>query len=439
MIATSYTPSSLSNDRGLAPDRIAFSRPTPIKSGPVLLAIDGAEASDAPLAAARWLAEHLGVSLEVVTVLDRLPVYPSIDPSFPLLVESAHREAREAIVRRRVSDVLGESTRWRLTVRYGSIAREIADVARATSAQLIVVGSGQHRHFWRTIAGRRAIQVLQRAACPVLSVNNDWRGSFACAVVAVDFSPASVRAATAALLALGDNARLHLVHVHVPLDPDVPATDSSLEAGLATMFGRLREELRPVTPPGTVVETHCLSGQIVPVLLRFAESKGADVIAVGTDGVGVRERLFLGSVAIGVIQSAGCAVLASPKPSGAEAVRLALRMAGTVASVADDDWAVMLDAFTRRNAERAVTIEVDDPQSGAQLEVHDYRLTGATYDRHNQRVMLMVRDPGGGSGHLTRTVARPESVALYAGREGRDVALEIKHGTGHTLLLFGDK
>ena len=51
----------------------------PFPKGPVFLACDGREQSDGSLIAARLMATRLGVALEVVTVLEPLPIYGTDD------------------------------------------------------------------------------------------------------------------------------------------------------------------------------------------------------------------------------------------------------------------------------------------------------------------------------------------------------------------------
>ena len=93
----------------VAPTRSAATpvEPTyPFRKGPVLLATDGTEETDAPLIAARALAARLHLPLEVVSVLEPMPIYSgSGDAELPLLMEVDRRLVREASVRRYV-DIL---------------------------------------------------------------------------------------------------------------------------------------------------------------------------------------------------------------------------------------------------------------------------------------------------------------------------------------------
>jgi hypothetical protein len=97
---------------------------------------------------------------------------------------------------------------------------------------------------------------------------------------------------------------------------------------------------------------------------------------------------------------------------------------------------VQLDAFSRRNIGRRGTLEVDDPEIGAQAQEFDYPLRGATYDSHDQRVTLMFGELGWGAPHLTRGIAGASAVDILQDERGRDLALRVAHGDGQTLLTF---
>jgi hypothetical protein len=108
----------------------------------------------------------------------------------------------------------------------------------------------------------------------------------------------------------------------------------------------------------------------------------------------------------------------------------------SVRSLPHSDWMAQLDAFTRRNMGRRGTLEVDDPEVGAQAQEFDYPLRGATYDPHDQRVNLMFGEVGSRVPHLTRGIAGASSVDILQDERGRDLAIRIEHGVGQTLLTF---
>ena len=102
----------------------------------------------------------------------------------------------------------------------------------------------------------------------------------------------------------------------------------------------------------------------------------------------------------------------------------------------EDRWAEELSAFTKRNAGRRAALEVDDPELGAQAQEHDYPFLGAAYDRHDQRVELMLGDFVGVQRHLTRGIPHVQSIDILRDEHGRDWILRIGHGRGQTILTL---
>ena len=105
----------------------------PAVHGPILLATDGTSQSGAPVLAARLLAEHLGLPLEVVTVLEPEASYGVMLGGTPIYmpeVEDARRTARVQSVLAYVSRFSGGAALPSIHVRFGSIAEEVAEVAR---------------------------------------------------------------------------------------------------------------------------------------------------------------------------------------------------------------------------------------------------------------------------------------------------------------------
>jgi nucleotide-binding universal stress UspA family protein len=243
------------------------------------------------------------------------------------------------------------------------------------------------------------------------------------------------------MLLASDDARLFLVHVPLPVDLAFTFRDAmgGITGGdVADHFQRLRDELEPYAPPGLVIETASLEGSVASAVLAFAEEAGADLVAAGTHGPGLVERFFVGSAATGILHGASCSALVSPAPSAAEFVRLELRMMDTATATERADWQEILDAASRLNAGRKVTVEVDDPAIGAQVQAEGYVLRGITFDPRDMRVEVMLGDGTERTRHLTRTIEDARSIAITTGAGRRDRAIEIAHGRGHTLILFED-
>jgi hypothetical protein len=90
-----------------------------------------------------------------------------------------------------------------------------------------------------------------------------------------------------------------------------------------------------------------------------------------------------------------------------------------------------LQAFTHRNMARRTRVEIDDPLIGALSQEVDLPLLGVAYDPRDQRVEVIVGDPGGP--RLTHSIAHVTGIDLL--REGeRDRTLRVSHGDAQTLL-----
>ena len=119
-------------------------------------------------------------------------------------------------------------------------------------------------------------------------------------VVGYDFSDHADDAlawATDLARALGSQVALaHVTEADSPDNPDVEA---------------LRHRLAAVADNvGPEVASHVLVGSdIAETIVRFADQIDADAIVVGTRGLGSVARLFLGSVADGVLRKAACPVI----------------------------------------------------------------------------------------------------------------------------------
>ena len=413
----------------------------PALAGPILLATDGTSQSGAAVVAARLLAEQSGVPLEIVTVLEPDLAYGVALGGTPLYlpdVDEARRARRMAEVLEYVARFSGGAAPPTMHVRFGAIAEEIADVARARSATMVVVGSAPHQRVNRMIAGERAVHVLRASPVPVLSVPPGFSALPRNILVGVDFAPASIHAAQVALLLLTNGGTLTLLHMLSPLLGDAPlrdATGRDPADAIRTLFERVRDELRPYVPDNVKVETRVRTGDDTGGIVACATAMDADLVVVGTHGPRLLERVFLGSVASSVVHSAAQTVLAVPPPSSTEALELWLRITGTATSAEPSEWTGALNDFTRRNAGRRATIEVDDPEIGAQM-LGRGALVGVTYDPHDRRVEIMVGDAHRARRHVMHSIPKVESIAMTTDEHSATEALELRHGRGHTLVLI---
>jgi len=290
------------------------------QEGPVLLAAKPFSGIDAPVAVARWLAAREERELRVISVLehnDAVAIAAGVPP-LPLSYYDAERDAVAAQIRRELTSFsVGEESPT-VDVVDGPCASSVVDAAQQVGARVIVVGTGKHDPIGRYVYGERALQIVSLADRPVLVVPRDARpGSIAVAVVAVDFSAASVRAARAVLPMLSYGGRLLLVHVKggVTLKEETAGWwNDAYERRCADLFAQLQRQLPQM--PGVIVETRFLRGEPVRTLLDFALAHEAGLIACGRLGHSIMERIFVGSVSSALVRQAFCPVLVAPEIAG---------------------------------------------------------------------------------------------------------------------------
>ncbi len=139
------------------------------------------------------------------------------------------------------------------------------------------------------------------------------RDGFKRILVAVDGSEVSVRAAQhAARLAKQDNALLFALHV-------VPTPPFEATGELGEYYNIARRETKKWMKDieaigdahGVAIKTDTVVGaySVIDTIIGYAETAAVDLVVTGTRGRTPSQRMRLGSVASGLVEYAGCAVL----------------------------------------------------------------------------------------------------------------------------------
>lgn len=288
-------------------------------TGALLVATDGTDAVDAAMQVAEAIAVAHGLTVQVLSVLEPLAsFYPVADGLMvtlpPAISDDTRLETRRGEVRERVAKAVRDSEAWRIDVRVGPIAQTIADVANTLKPSLIVLGLGRHRPIDRLMGDEVAPEVVRLVHGPVLAVPRDAKAPLRRAVVAVDFSRASVRASRAAAAVVSPPAQLWLTHVRTPVDPVTEAHEGEsviYTQGVLGGFAKIRERLAPADS----IEIHpvVLQGRPHEEILAFAAVNRADLIVAGAHGHTLMERLLIGRVTTKLLRGARCAVLVIPR------------------------------------------------------------------------------------------------------------------------------
>lgn len=421
----------------LAPHRDASAaRPKGIQRGPIIVATDGSPACDAAVIAAHRLAVLHNSKVVVLSAVEPVVVVPmDLGIVFPYSdIEDAQRISRNTKVLEQLERVGVSDEGWTTRIEYGEPSSAVATAASELDAMMVVTGLGHHELIDRVL-GEITLRIVRASRSPVLAVTEEFDTLPKSLVVATDFSIASLDSARAAVRLFPSITTVHLVHVMTRLEvpPEVFVTWSGLYAEpVPESFERLTSELD--LPAWITVETTTLEGKVAHEVLRFARKVGADLIATGSRGAGLMSRLLVGSTATGIIRGATCPVLAVPAAPGSD------RLVGVQEIVegpgSETRWAEQLAAFTRRNAGRRASLEVDDPDYGLLMQEHGYPLLGVAYDHNDKRVEIMLGDFEGTRRHLTRGISNVHAVDVLRDPGGRDRVLRLAHGRGQTLLTL---
>jgi len=406
------------------------------RTDPIIVATDGLPQSRGALAMARALTGRLHGTINVLAVHQSPSLMAPdgqlfLDPNVTASLRADFtRRVREQCAGLHADSVPAEE----VEVLNGEPARVINDVATSRHAQLIIVGIGRHELVDRIFGDETALKVARSTELPVLAVPDGHFGVPRHAVVAIDFSEGSVRAARAALRLLGDDGVLELAHV-VPRDRllfDAWVSQEEYMRFVRHSLTRFRARLD--VPAGVRVDDIVLSGDPARELLSYASRIEADLIAAGSHGHGFVTRLVIGSVTTKLLRMASCPVLVIPA-DGHQGDR---RGAGTSATLTLDAsrWGEVLDDFTRRNGGRRTRLEVDDPELGAQTQEGEYPLLGVTFDPVDQHIEIMLGALGAGEPHLSRSIAGVDSLDVLTDRDDQDIALRLRHGDGQTILTL---
>jgi nucleotide-binding universal stress UspA family protein len=284
--------------------------------GPVLLAATPFGGMDAPIAAARWYATHEQRDLRVVAVMPREEDrVGAVRRPLPTDCHDMRRRMLAEQLRRELSQH-GLDEDAPLDVLEDAGADAIGEAARECGAPMIVVGTG--RQDGGFAQSELAMRIVSTAERPVLVVPSDAAPTTVdVAVVAVDFSPASVRAAREAMSLLSFGGRLILVHVRtaVSLKQDTAEWWDGLYARrCADLLAEFRRQLRPTA--GVTVETRFLRGEAAGTVAAFAAGCGAGLIACGRKRHSALERALKGGVSSRLLVHATCPVLVVPEMPG---------------------------------------------------------------------------------------------------------------------------
>jgi len=402
----------------------------------LLVATDGSPSARGSLRLARQLEALRGYRIEILGVVEPLPVF---DAGFLVAVPEAElyesrREALRREIEAQVREVRPDAEEWRIHVEAGTPASRIVAVAEGLRAEAILLGLGRHSPVDRILGSETALQVARLSHLPVLAVPAEAEALPRRAAVGIDFSEFSRRAARTAARLMKDPWELHLVHVMSGME-FLPAVSEDWRADFEGEVSRRLERLAAELPQGegSEIRVAVLEGEPAQELLAYAKRHEVDLLVAGSHGHSFVGRLLMGSVSTRLLRKAHTPVLVVPPAEIPEEVTAPGRIGPP------HPWVELLAGFSKRNAGRPTTLELDDPELGAQECGRNIPLWGVDYDPRRDRLDIMLGHAGTVEGHLTHSFPAPREVEVVQDPEGRDRALRIRLERGQAILKIHEQ
>jgi nucleotide-binding universal stress UspA family protein len=224
--------------------------------------------------------------------------------------EESRRDVLDT-VRQAIAHVPGAET-WEKMALVGNPADEINRIAERWGATMLILGLGRHNRFDRIFGGETAIHVMRQARLPVVAVPPTARGLPERALVAMDFTAASIAAAKRTAELVPSHGVLYVAHVGAFAGAAAEPGDliDLYREGARSRMETVTEQIR--RHADCAIESVLLEGEPADAILKFAKREHCGLIALGGHEQGLVDRILLGSIRTKVIRGATCSVLIAP-------------------------------------------------------------------------------------------------------------------------------
>jgi nucleotide-binding universal stress UspA family protein len=294
----------------------------PLKSGPILLPLDGSDVAEGAVPYAVALSEKLGRPLVLLSVLegDEAGLANTLPDVWLDLSRGAQEHFEKYLDKIRTQTGVNAD----VIVRTGNPSEQIQAAADEVGASVIVIATHGRSGIGRWLYGSTASRLLRSSKTPVMAVGPNALAAKRSKVeikhimVPLDGSELSEAALPLAVeLASKAGGELSLVRAvqwavqsypYTLPDAYVPQLDDELEKG-AKEYLRKREADAAKTAK---VAAFVVRGPVADGLMDFAEQKKVDLIVMTTNARGGIARAALGSVADRLLQASTPVLLLRP-------------------------------------------------------------------------------------------------------------------------------
>jgi len=298
-----------------------------------LLAIDGSSESVLALETAANLTWPAGTRLEILTVLPTeaewyggpwsvgVAYIPDTD------LRDRLRADRDALLERAAARLQRPGLEVRTRSVEGRAASVIVDVAEEIGADLVILGARGHGTIERAFLGSVSAEVVDQTHCSVLVARRPSVGRILIGTDGSDVALSAIAFVGGSRLFEGSETRVIYALDLDPswwmgftpgdaafaVDPYVSVVDESRRRGDDVTSAAARLLRSDSLDVSTVVH----EGQAAAAIVQEARTWNADLVVVGTRGMGLMKRMLLGSTARSVLHHAAASVLIARRTSTA--------------------------------------------------------------------------------------------------------------------------
>jgi nucleotide-binding universal stress UspA family protein len=269
------------------------------------------------------LAAEFHAKLYICHVID-LPAVTTYGEAVTGPIE--HQNRFMGYARREIDRLIGNSSvEYQSLISIGNTTEEITRLADEHAADLVITATHGRSGLKRFFLGSVTERLMRTLPCPLLVIRGAEEGKrtkslkkfpFKKVLVGCDFSTDFEFALEYAIsIAQEFQSELHLVHVVEPSGykdlfklPSEPGERFKEE-----LYDTIQDKLKTMVTEEALnwitLKTKLLVGKPYEELVRYAQLKDVDLIALGTRGRGMVEDILVGSTTDRVIRQAPCPVL----------------------------------------------------------------------------------------------------------------------------------
>ncbi|MDP2105739.1 MAG: universal stress protein [Desulfobulbaceae bacterium] len=284
----------------------------------IVAATDFSATGDLAVLRGAHIAQKHGKTLLLLHVVHPLDIYPEL-----MLTFNAHLKDYERLKQANGLASLDQlavnirkdfDIKVRTATRIGRPHVQIAEYARAESADLLIIGYRGEKNVIDTMIGSTAFRVLRTMPCAVLIVRNAAVVPYQQVVAAVDFTSGSIHAPAFAC-AVAPSALIETLHVfdlkQETLSRDVGANNADLkkyrDEAMKYIEGELNKILEHLNEKR--VSSHVMNGYLPETICARVSELNADLVVLGKKGKSSLQEFLLGSVSKTVAGMVNCDVL----------------------------------------------------------------------------------------------------------------------------------